>query len=104
MLITDAPVSLQVAESMGLAIAIASAAVAWYLFNKVNDLTAKMDEKMESKLADIWQAITTNDKATQNFRERMLERLADVPTNATLAQMEQRIMHALHGRTSHAGD
>jgi hypothetical protein len=101
---TEAPVSLAVAESMGLAIAIASAAVAWYLFTKVNDLPGKLDEKLENKLADIWQAITLNDKATQQFRERMLERLSDVPTNAALVAMETRIMNALNGRPFHAGD
>lgn len=99
----DAPVSLSVAEAMGLAYAAASVAVAWYLFNRINDLPGKLDVKMEDKLADIWQAITSNDKATQNFRERMLERLADVPTNTAMAAMEQRIMNAI-GRQLHGGN
>ena len=101
--IPEAPVNLAVAESVALAYAFASAAAALYLFNKVNDLPGKLDEKMESKLADIWQAITINDKATQQFRERMLERLADVPTNTAMAAMEQRIMNAI-GRQLHGGD
>ena len=100
----DAPVSLQVAESIGLTAMFASAAIAWYLFNRLDNLPGKMEDKMEGKLADIWQVITANDKATQNFRERMLERLADVPTNAAMASMEQRIMSAINRGSHHVRD
>lgn len=59
------------------------------------------EKRTDEQFRDVWSAITNDRNAATASRERMLERLADMPTKADLAGLETRIaaMLAHHHRT-----
>lgn len=71
-----------------------TAAFTW-LWNRLG----AVESRIESQLRDVWSAISDDRKTAQASRERMLERLGEMPTKADLAQLENRIaaMLSRHG-------
>lgn len=71
-----------------------TAAFSW-LWNRL----AAVETRIETQLRDVWAAISDDRKTAQASRERMLERLGEMPTKADLAQLENRIaaMLSRHG-------
>ncbi len=63
-----------------------SAAFTW-LWNRLS----AVETRIEAQLRDVWSAISDDRNTAQASRERMLERLAEMPTKTDLAQLENRI-------------
>lgn len=78
------------------AVATAVAAGFTWVWNRIQGLEARQDQANR----DLWNVINAERKDTQQFREKILEGLRDVPTKGDLEAMERRLAERMkEGRT-----
>lgn len=62
------------------------------------------EARTERQFAAVWTAINAERTAAQASRERMLERLSDIPTKADIASLESRLVTMLAARRDGGSD
>jgi hypothetical protein len=93
---------------LGAATTALGAALTW-LWNRMSGMESRLDARISAATAaaksddrDLWAAITEDRRSATAYRERTLERLAEMPTKSDLAAMETRIAATLARQPPHA--
>lgn len=106
---SDGPNDVNLAQwALGGATAGLTGALTW-LWNRMSGMEARLDGRISAAGAaaksdnrDIWSAITEDRRSATAYRERTLERLAEMPTKADLRALEDRITAALNRTPPHS--
>lgn len=90
------------------AVTTALAGALTWLWNRTTGLESRLDARItaagaaaKSDNRDIWTAITEDRRSATAYRERTLERLAEMPTKTDLQNLENRITAALNRAPPH---